>query len=31
MRYRLLGRSRLLVPEICLGTMTCGGKDRFPG
>ncbi len=29
MRYRLLGRSGLLVSEICLGTMTYGGKGRW--
>lgn len=26
MRYRLLGRAGLYVSEICLGTMTYGGK-----
>ena len=29
MRYRLLGQSGLLVSEICLGTMTYGGKGRW--
>jgi aryl-alcohol dehydrogenase-like predicted oxidoreductase len=29
MRYRLLGRTGLYVSEICLGTMTWGGKGRF--
>jgi len=29
MRYRLLGRTGLFVSEICLGTMTWGGKGRF--
>jgi aryl-alcohol dehydrogenase-like predicted oxidoreductase len=29
MRYRLLGRSGLYVSEICLGTMTYGGKGRW--
>jgi aryl-alcohol dehydrogenase-like predicted oxidoreductase len=29
MRYRLLGRTGLLVSEICLGTMTYGGKGRW--
>lgn len=29
MRYRVLGRSGLLVSEICLGTMTYGGKGRW--
>jgi aryl-alcohol dehydrogenase-like predicted oxidoreductase len=29
MRYRLLGRSGLLVSEICLGAMTYGGKGRW--
>ena len=29
MRYRLLGRSGLLVSEICLGTMTYGGAGRW--
>lgn len=29
MRYRLLGRSGLLVSEICLGTMTYGGSGRW--
>ncbi len=29
MRYRLLGRSGLFVSEICLGTMTYGGKGRW--
>jgi len=29
MRYRPLGRSGLLVSEICLGTMTYGGKGRW--
>lgn len=29
MHYRLLGRSGLLVSEICLGTMTYGGKGRW--
>lgn len=29
MKYRLLGRSGLLVSEICLGTMTYGGKGRW--
>ena len=28
MRYRLLGRTGLYVSEICLGTMTYGGKGR---
>lgn len=27
MRYRLMGRTGLLVSELCLGTMTFGGKD----
>ena len=26
MRYRLLGRTGLYVSELCLGTMTYGGK-----
>ncbi len=26
MRYRLLGRTGLYVSELCLGTMTDGGK-----
>lgn len=26
MRYRLLGRTGLYVSELCLGTMTFGGK-----
>lgn len=29
MKYRLLGRTGLFVSEICLGTMTWGGKGRF--
>ncbi len=29
MQYRVLGRSGLLVSEICLGTMTYGGKGRW--
>ncbi|MBI1397303.1 MAG: aldo/keto reductase [Betaproteobacteria bacterium] len=29
MRYRLLGRTGLYVSELCLGTMTWGGKGRF--
>ena len=29
MHYRLLGRSGLLVSEVCLGTMTYGGKGRW--
>ena len=29
MRYRLLGRSGLFVSEICLGTMTYGGRGRW--
>jgi len=29
MQYRLLGRTGLHVSEICLGTMTWGGKGRF--
>ena len=29
MNYRLLGRTGLFVSEICLGTMTWGGKGRF--
>src|SRR4029078_11493741 len=29
MRYRLLGRTGLLFSEICLGTMTYGGKGRW--
>ncbi len=29
MRYRPLGRTGLLVSEICLGTMTYGGKGRW--
>ncbi len=29
MRYRPLGRTGLLVSEICLGTMTFGGKGGF--
>lgn len=29
MRYRVLGRSGLLVSEICLGTMTYGGRGRW--
>jgi aryl-alcohol dehydrogenase-like predicted oxidoreductase len=29
MRYRLLGRTGLFVSEICLGTMTYGGKGRW--
>jgi aryl-alcohol dehydrogenase-like predicted oxidoreductase len=29
MHYRLLGRSGLLVSEICLGTMTWGGRGRW--
>lgn len=29
MRYRLLGRTGLYVSEICLGTMTYGGKGRW--
>jgi len=28
MRYRLLGRSGLLVSEICLGTMTYGRRTH---
>jgi aryl-alcohol dehydrogenase-like predicted oxidoreductase len=29
MRYRLLGRTGLYVSEICLGTMTYGGRGRW--
>jgi len=29
MQYRVLGRSGLLVSEICLGTMTYGGRGRW--
>jgi len=29
MRYRLLGRTGLYVSELCLGTMTFGGKGMF--
>lgn len=29
MRYRLLGRTGLLVSELCLGTMTFGAKGRW--
>lgn len=29
MNYRLLGRTGLYVSELCLGTMTWGGKGRF--
>ena len=29
MRYRKLGRTGLFVSELCLGTMTFGGKDSF--
>ena len=29
MKYRLLGRTGLFVSEICLGTMTYGGKGRW--
>jgi aryl-alcohol dehydrogenase-like predicted oxidoreductase len=29
MRYRQLGRTGLLVSEICLGTMTFGGRGRW--
>lgn len=29
MKYRVLGRTGLYVSEICLGTMTWGGKGRF--
>jgi len=29
LRYRLLGRTGLFVSEICLGTMTYGGKGRW--
>ena len=29
MHYRLLGRTGLFVSEICLGTMTYGGKGRW--
>jgi aryl-alcohol dehydrogenase-like predicted oxidoreductase len=29
MRYRVLGRTGLYVSEICLGTMTYGGKGRW--
>ena len=29
MKYRLLGRTGLFVLEICLGTMTYGGKGRW--
>jgi aryl-alcohol dehydrogenase-like predicted oxidoreductase len=29
MRYRVLGRTGLFVSEICLGTMTYGGKGRW--
>ncbi|HWA13826.1 MAG TPA: aldo/keto reductase [Burkholderiales bacterium] len=29
MRYRILGRTGLYVSEICLGTMTYGGKGRW--
>jgi hypothetical protein len=31
MRYRLLGRTGLYVSEICLGTMTYGGKGALGG
>lgn len=31
MRYNLLGRTGLLVSELCLGTMTFGGTDEFWG
>ena len=33
MRYKVLGRTGLLVSEICLGTMTYGGKGfwQFAG
>ncbi len=29
MKYRLLGRSGLMVPELCMGTVTFGGKGDF--
>src|SRR5690349_1458377 len=29
MHYRLLGRTGLYVSEVCLGTMTYGGKGRW--
>src|SRR5579862_3533983 len=29
MRYRMLGRTGLYVSELCLGTMTFGGKGIF--
>ncbi len=29
MRYNKLGRTGLFVSELCLGTMTFGGKGRF--
>jgi aryl-alcohol dehydrogenase-like predicted oxidoreductase len=29
MRYRQLGRTGLFVSEICLGTMTFGGRGRW--
>ena len=29
MRYRMLGRTGLYVSELCLGTMTFGGKGMF--
>ena len=29
MNYRLLGKSGLRVSELCLGTMTFGGKGMF--
>ena len=31
MRYRVLGRTGLLVSELCLGTMTYGGQDGMWG
>jgi aryl-alcohol dehydrogenase-like predicted oxidoreductase len=29
MKYNLLGKTGLKVSELCLGTMTFGGKGRF--
>jgi aryl-alcohol dehydrogenase-like predicted oxidoreductase len=29
MKYNLLGNTGLKVSELCLGTMTFGGKGRF--
>ena len=31
MKYKTLGRSGLLVSEICLGTMTFSGENFFGG